>query len=276
MKQERSSYLEVEREALLGKIIKKFNFINEPYIIYPHDTPQNKEEKNPKELKKEKITNRGELVPDEKKLKSIYDDAFKKGMEDGFAKGRDTGIREGKIEGEKIGREEGFNLGYKDGFEKGKKEGFEKGYEEGLKRGEEEFKHAISSFVNAVSKVQEDKEEFVNQIQKKILDFAFKFAEVIVKREINKDDDIVVDILKEALQYIVLDGNMIIKVNMADIEKVEEYINHNLSLLEKDINISVIGDETLERGSVMVVGQSGEIDARIERMVERARESLVG
>ncbi|GEM_PF-2237994 len=259
----------------MGKIIKKFNFINEPYIVYPHNSPQDKKDERPTKLKSEKQEKK-EIIPDEKRLKAIYDDAFKKGMEDGFAKGRDTGIREGKIEGEKIGREEGFNLGYKDGFEKGKKEGFEKGYEEGLKKGEAEFKKAISSFIDAISKVQEEKKALVDQIQVKILDFAFKFAETIIKREIKKDDNIVVDILKEALQYIVLDGNIIVKVNISDIEKVEEYINHNLSLLENDINISIIGDENLERGSVLVVGQSGEVDARIEKMVDRVRESLIG
>ncbi len=260
----------------MGRIIKRFNFINEPYIIYPQGSPS-KEEKKPSKTKEEKRSLKpSDPKPDEEKLKAIYDDAFKRGMEDGFSKGRDTGLREGRIEGEKIGREEGFNRGYREGFEKGKKEGFEKGYEEGLKKGEEEFSKAISSFVNAISEVRKKDEEFIEEVKQKILSFTFKFAEVIVKREINRDDRVVIDILKEALQYIVLDRDIVIKVNIADIEKVEDYINHNISLLEKDININVIGDESLERGSVVIMGPSGEIDARIEEMIKRAKESLIG
>ncbi len=259
----------------MGRIIKRFNFINEPYIIYPQGKPLVNDE-DPFEENEKETLQRNEVKPDEEKLKAIYDDAFKKGMEEGFSQGRDTGLREGKIEGKRIGREEGFNLGYRDGLEKGEKEGFEKGYQEGLKKGEEEFSKIISSFTNAISELKEKEEKFIEDVQQKLLNFAFKFAEVVVKREVEKNDNTVIDVLKEALQYIVLNNDIIIKVNISDIEKTEEYINSNLSLLERDINISVIGDESLEKGSVVIIGPSGEIDAKIEEMIKRTKESLLG
>ncbi len=275
MKQEKLLYPVEEKEDLLGKIIKKFNFINEPYIIYPSGKPSsNDKDPKPEKVEKKPI-NTGPKV-DEKKVQSIYDDAFNRGMKDGFSKGRDTGLREGKIEGEKIGREEGFKHGYKDGFEKGKKEGFDKGYQEGLKKGEEEFSKIISSFTDAISDIKAQKEVFIEDVQPKLLDFALKFAEIVTKRALEKNDDAVINILKEALQYIVLDGNIIVKVSISDIEKVEEYINHNIGLLGKDISINVIGDESLSKGSVVVIGPTGEVDARVDEMIKRVRESLIG
>ena len=259
----------------MGKIIKKFNFINEPYIIYPTGKPSsNNRDSNLKKAEKESVDTSSKI--DEKRVQSIYDDAFNRGMKDGFSKGRDTGLKEGKIEGEKIGREEGFKHGYKDGFEKGKREGFDKGYQEGLKKGEEEFSKIIASFANVISDIKSQKETFIEDMQPKLLNFALKFAEIVTKRELERNDDTIINILKEALQYIILDGNIIVKVSISDIEKVEEYVNHNIELLGKNISINVIGDESLSKGSVMVIGPTGEVDARVDEMIKRVKESLIG
>lgn len=263
----------------MGRIIKQFNFINEPYIIYPTKDKSNLKDKKGNTSKSANTPNtpkQKQPVPDKDKLKSIYDDAFKKGREEGFSEGRELGLREGQIEGEKKGREEGFKIGYRDGFEKGKKEGFEKGYEEGFKKGKGEFAQIISSFTNTISEFISYKEKFIEEIKSKILDFSFKFAEVILKRELKRDDKVVINILKEALDYIVMEDSLLIKVNISDIELVEEFLSQNLSLIEKNVNVSVIGDETLERGSVILIGPSGEVDARISSMMERVKESLIG
>ena len=270
-------------------MIKKFRFSKKPYIIslsgeesdnvLINDNDDKNEGTDRETEKEDKILNDIFKKAYQDGKKQGIEEGEKKGLENGYKKGFDEGVEKGfhkgQQEGLKKGYDEGLKKGYDEGLKKGYDEGLKKGYDEGLKKGKGEFEKIILSFQNSIKKLNTQKESLISELESKILNFTFQFAETVTKREVRKGDSLVINILKEALNHIVLDKNIMIKVSLSDVELVEEYISKNIPLLEGDVNINVIGDENLSKGSVNILTSSASVDARIDEMIHRLQKALL-
>jgi flagellar assembly protein FliH len=149
-----------------------------------------------------------------------------------------------------------------------KQEAYSEGFEKGKKIGKESEKKIVISVVDelreAVVELEEFKKLICKNAEKAAVKLAFSIAGKILRTEIEKNNNFVIKIIKEALKKIMDDENVRIKINPSDLS----YIQNAGSLQFSDIlagsSVTFEADSEIARGGCLVETDSGGIDARID------------
>ena len=154
-----------------------------------------------------------------------------------------------------------------------KEEAVKEGYNAGLVQAQEDIKFLRESLEEFFSY----KTIVMNEISKDILEIALDVAQTIIKKEIEQDKEIllhtVVDILKSNVKS---DERVTLKVSPEDFEFVKMSVPQMLSVAQTEAKISVIAQENIDKGSVIVETASGVVDASFKTQLEVLREAFKG
>lgn len=170
------------------------------------------------------------------------------------------------------------------GWEEGRRQGRAEGMEEGRAIGEAaartEFQTKVASVVEALTKIltelQERRLALQAQAEADLLRLALAIAKRILRREIALDPRAVVPILREAIALANRRQDLILHLHPQDLHVVEEELPQLRSLFSDLAGITLYPDPAIERGGVLLVGQEGEIDIRIEEQIRAIEAVLVG
>lgn len=169
--------------------------------------------------------------------------------------------------------EEGFNLGKQKGYEEGYKQGYEeglkKGYTEGLKSAEFEIKQKINqlentvqTLINLIEELQSFKEKEFKNLLPQIISFALNVAKKVVSFKISTDKEVILSIVKEALQSLpISDEKILIKLNPEDYKVVSENIE-KLGINKSSIFIEP--SELIRKGEYLIETSSQYIESTIQ------------
>jgi flagellar biosynthesis/type III secretory pathway protein FliH len=110
--------------------------------------------------------------------------------------------------------------------------------------------------------------------EKEAVDLALAVAKKIVCQEISANNQIVLNVVKEALKKVEYKEEIIIKINPVDL-KVIEKCRADTPALFKDIgNVVFKGDPSLSNGGCVIETKLGVVDARIERQLMAVEEAF--
>ena len=147
------------------------------------------------------------------------------------------------------------------------------GYNKGLEQAQadiEELRESLREFFSYKEKVAKD-------IARDVLEIALDVAQTIIKKEVEQDKEIllntVVDILKSNVKS---DERVTLKVSPEDVEFVRMSIPDMLSIAQTEAKISVIAQDNIEKGSVIVETSSGVVDASFKTQLDVLREAFKG
>ena len=147
------------------------------------------------------------------------------------------------------------------------------GYNFGLEKAQQD----ITSLKNSLNEFFTYKEQVIKEISKDILEIALDVAQTIIKKEVSQDREIllntVVDILKSNVKG---DERVTLKVSPDDVEYVKMSIPQILSTSQTEVKISVMGQDNIENGSVIVETSSGVVDASFKTQLDVLREAFKG
>jgi len=217
----------------LSKILKNKQ-INNTSIIIP----------DPSLIKKEEFQSLFEInIEDISKLKKGIKSSEEKAKKEGFEKGYKEGLNKGYLEGHK--------KGYKEGFEKGKKEAEEryKKLENILKK---DFQEKIQSINTFLKNLEKESKELILNMDKEVLNLALNIAQKLILKEIERDPEISLRLIKEALNYIAEGTELNIKVK-----------------------IKLIPDESISKGGIFIETFLGVIDATFEKRWKKLSETFL-
>lgn len=178
-----------------------------------------------------------------------------------------------------LAREEGYRAGFDEGY----RNGFDKGYEEGkLKaQGELEIKireieenlnrqyeiqkaQELERFRNLITKTEEELEGLILDLDKEIVAVVKALLQKIVLREMREDEDLLLRIVREALNYIVDGTEIVIRINPEDMNLLEK-----LSFTYfQGKKIRFVPNESISRGGLFIETSFGVIDATFEKRME--------
>ena len=233
-------------------------------------------------LKNKQINNTSIIIPDSSSIKGeVFQSLFEINMEDisklkkeiespeekakkkGFEKGYKEGLNKGYLEGHK--------RGYKKGFEKGKKEAEEryKKLENILKKDFQEKIHSINTFLKNLEK---ESKKLILNMDKEVLNLALNMAQKLILKEIEKDPEISLRLIKEALNYIAEGTELNIKVNPEEYKFLEENL---LKYIPPSQKIKLIPDESISKGGIFIETSLGVIDATFEKRWKKLLETLL-
>ena len=147
------------------------------------------------------------------------------------------------------------------------------GYSQGLEKAQED----ISNLRENIKEFFDYKEKAMKEISKDILEIALDVAQTIIKKEVSENKEIllntVVDILKSNVKT---DERVTLKVSADDVDYVKMAVPEMLSISQTEAKISVIAQDNIEKGSVIVETSSGVVDASFKTQIEVLREAFKG
>ena len=151
-------------------------------------------------------------------------------------------------------------------------EGRRRGFEQGLEDARGEITSACQALLAATELVERELETLSRAVERRAAQLAILVAEKIVAEALALDPERVVPIVSQALRRVAADDRVVVAVSPHDLEAVRAAEADLARQLATHTRLEIVPDRRVGRGGCVVTTSVGEIDARIEEQLARARE----
>jgi flagellar assembly protein FliH len=139
--------------------------------------------------------------------------------------------------------------------------------EEGVKSGYAEGKAEVDRLIErthvVLERAQDKRGEILVQTEEEIISLVLLMVRKVVKVISESQREVVVSNVIEALKKVKDRGDIIIRVNLADVKLTTEHTKEFIKMLEGVKSIQVSEDSSVDSGGCVIETDFGEIDARI-------------
>ncbi|UCF97644.1 MAG: flagellar assembly protein FliH [Spirochaetaceae bacterium] len=195
------------------------------------------------------------------KIRQEAEDEAKRIIED--AK-KQAGELEAEIQG-KVDKVE------KEAFAKGHAEGREEGFQEGR----QEVERLIESLQKIISAAIEKRNEIIQESETQVINLVLLIAKKVIKVISENQRNVVINNVVQALRKLKSRGDVVIRVNLADVELTSEHINDFMKMVENVKSVTVLEDSSVDRGGCIIETDFGQIDARISSQLHEIEEKII-
>ena len=155
----------------------------------------------------------------------------------------------------------------KETIEKNRKEAEEEGLllgkEAGFAVGKAEVERLIQRVQTILERANDRRAEILLETEQEIIDLVLLISRKVVKVISESQRNIIVSNVTQALRKVKGRGNIIIRVNLADLKLTTEHTKDFVQRMEGVKSIQVAEDSTVDQGGCIIETDFGEIDARI-------------
>ncbi len=145
------------------------------------------------------------------------------------------------------------------------------GYKEGIEKAEQDIAELRTKF----SEFYNYKNEVFEKISHSILEIAVEIAKKIIKKEVQTDTSATIEIIKSALEEVNKSENKIVlRVMPKDVEIVKDNIPEIFKDNEIEAKISVVADNNITEGGVIIETSNGLTDASISTQLAIIEKAL--
>jgi flagellar assembly protein FliH len=171
---------------------------------------------------------------------------------------------EGEIRGrvEKIGEE---------AREKGREEGREAGYQEGRS----EVQRLIDNLQRIISAAIERRNLIIEESETQVINLVLLIAKKVIKVISENQKNVVINNVVQALRKLKSRGEVVIRVNLADLELTSAHIADFMKMVENVKSITVLEDSSVDRGGCILETDFGQVDARISSQLSEIEERIL-
>lgn len=156
-----------------------------------------------------------------------------------------------------------------------RKEGFEQGRTEGYDAGKIEVQRLVVRTQLILSKIQDKRADIFAEAEQQIVNLTLLIARKIVKNIAETQKTTVLENIREALSKVKTRGNVIVKVNLADLELSTAHLQDFTTMIEAGGTIQIHEDSTIDPGGCVISTDFGEIDARIASQFAELESKIV-
>ncbi|MDR1031152.1 MAG: flagellar assembly protein FliH [Treponema sp.] len=142
-------------------------------------------------------------------------------------------------------------------------EGLRLGREAGFKEGKVEVDRLIQRTQTVLERAQDKRAAILTETEQQIVDLVLLISRKVVKLISEQTQEVVIANVKESLRKVKGRGDVIIRVNIADLQLSTEHIKDFIQTLEGGQHIQVQEDSSVDRGGCIIETEFGDIDARI-------------
>jgi flagellar assembly protein FliH len=140
---------------------------------------------------------------------------------------------------------------------------YEEGYQKGYKEGEEKLSSLAKEALETINALSKERDTLLSHSEKDSLNLGFIIAEKVIQTQLEKNNDVFQNILKEALARITDKDRVIIKVNKKDIDFVRTYKEQFSRELSDIKSLEIQEDADIEIGGCVIETKLGFIDSSI-------------
>lgn len=158
-------------------------------------------------------------------------------------------------------------------FELEKQQAREEGLAQGLEKGKQAVTAELESVIQKLRRAYMDIEKYRQQLYLKAetesVELALAVARRIIGQEISLDRQIVLNVVKGALDKVINHEKVKIRINPQDLEAVQTALFEFLPHVEKLENVHFEADAAITTGGCVVETNFGTVDARIESQLDQ-------
>ncbi len=162
--------------------------------------------------------------------------------------------------------------------EKTKAQAYDKGYSKGTEKGLADGKAYVSEIVKSFSSLMNElasyKIELLNEAEGQILKLVAEALNKIILTKLDEDDEIIVRVVREALKNLTEREVITIKVNPEDAAVMKKEKVSLVQELDGIKKLTIIEDESIQRGGCFIETVSSDVDARIDKQIGVVRKAL--
>jgi len=147
----------------------------------------------------------------------------------------------------------------KDAREQGRTEGKDEGYADG----KAEVDRLIERTQIVLERAQDKRADILKETEKEIVNLVLLISRKVIKVISENQRNVIISNVIEALRKVKAKGNILIKVNLADLQLATEHKQNFISMMEGVKSINIVEDSSVDRGGCIIETDFGEIDARI-------------
>jgi flagellar assembly protein FliH len=152
-----------------------------------------------------------------------------------------------------------FEAERKDAEERGRVAGRDAGFIDG----KAEVERLVERTQTVLERAQDKRAEILAETEQEIIDLVLLISRKVIKVISENQRNVVISNVVQALRKVKGRGNIIIRVNMADVKLTTEHIKDFITLVEGSKSIQVVEDSSVDSGGCVIETDFGEIDARI-------------
>jgi len=159
------------------------------------------------------------------------------------------------------------------------KEAYEKGFGEGQKAGmevgESMGETLLKQYSSGLETLNRLRKELFSTSEKEVIRLSLEVARKIIKREVAIDDELILTLVKVALNRVADQTLITIRVNPRDYQSIERHRTAGIGVADNAAageSVKLVEDPLIARGGCVIETESGTIDARVEeqlREIER-------
>jgi len=137
------------------------------------------------------------------------------------------------------------------------------GRESGFKEGQAEVERLVQRTQVILQRAQDKRAEILEETEQEIINLVLLIARKVVKVISESQKNVIISNVVQALRKVKGRGNIIIRVNVADLKLATEHIKDFINQVEGAKSIQVVEDSSIDEGGCIIDTDFGEIDARI-------------
>ena len=155
------------------------------------------------------------------------------------------------------------------------KEGRDSGHEEGYKEGRAEAQRLIDRLHLMIEKIMDKRVQILSETEQQIVNLVLLMTRKIVKVISENQRNVVMTNIVQALRKVKGRGDVLIRVNMAELALTSEHSKEFLSAAENVKNITIVEDSSVEKGGCIIETDFGSIDARISSQLAELEQKIL-
>ncbi len=163
---------------------------------------------------------------------------------------------------------------YTDGFMKGKTEGFVKGEKAGAASERQKLQVVFETVEKAAEELGKRRKELYLDAERAAVELALAIAARVVSHEVSANQETIVGVLKRALEKVIDQEKIKIRINTLDLQLVNESGFGVSNVNDQVREVIMEGDNTISRGGCIIETGFGSIDARIESQLQAVEDLL--
>jgi len=142
-------------------------------------------------------------------------------------------------------------------------QGREAGRLEGYENGKVEVERLIQRTQTVLERAQDKRGDILAETEQEIINLVLLITRKVVKVIADNQREVIISNVVQALRKVRDRGNIIIRVNLADLKLTTEHTKDFIKMMEGVKSIQVAEDSSVDPGGCIIETDFGEIDARI-------------
>lgn len=156
-----------------------------------------------------------------------------------------------------------------------RQEGYDAGHEEGYKEGKAEVQRLIDRLHLMIEKIMDKRVQILSETEQQIVDLVLLMTRKIVKVISENQRNVVMSNIVHALRKVKGRGDVLIRVNMAELALTSEHTKEFLQSVENVKNITIVEDSAVDKGGCIIETDFGSIDARISSQLGELEQKIL-